>query len=67
MELCKGILTEYTSNIFEIYSKGDSKLEKSLYLIHLCDWVSGYVADINNTDPIEIEVINYLKGSLEKS
>ena len=67
MELSKEILHQYTKNIFEVNSQGNSKLEKSLYLIHFCDWVSAYVADINGTDPIEIEVINYLKGSLEKS
>jgi glucose/mannose-6-phosphate isomerase len=66
MELCKGIFDKYCPNVNEIWSKGSTKLERCLYLIHLCDWISVYIAELNQTDSVEIEVINYLKGELSK-
>ena len=67
MDLSKGIIQKYTGNIHEIWSKGKNKLEHALYLIHLCDWISVDIADLNDTDSMEIEVINYLKSELAKS
>jgi len=67
MDLSKEIFSKYNPEIIEIQSKGDNKLQRTLYLIHLCDWISVYIADINNTDSVEIEVINYLKGELAKN
>ena len=67
MELSKDIFKKYNPEIIEIFSKGSNKLERSLYLIHLCDWISVYIAEINHTDPVEIEVINYFKSELAKA
>ena len=39
----------------------------SLYLIHLCDWISVEIAELNHTDSVEIEVINYFKSELAKN
>lgn len=66
MELSKETFAKYNAEIIEIHSKGSSKLERSLYLIHLCDWVSVLIAEMNNMDPVEIEVINHFKGELAK-
>lgn len=66
MELSKGIWARYTPHVNEVWSKGESMIEKSLYLILLGDWVSYYLAEMKGVDPIEIEVINYLKGELSK-
>ena len=33
-ETCKEIFGKYTSNVTEVYSKGDTEIEKALYLIH---------------------------------
>jgi len=66
MELCKNVFAQYCPNVNELWSKGSNKLERTLYLIHLCDWISIYIAEINGTDAVEIEVINYLKGELSK-
>lgn len=64
-EICKTVISRYSS-ITEIYTKGKSAIEKSLYLVHLCDWVSCYLADANGVDAVEVNVINYLKGELSK-
>ena len=66
IDINKEVLAKYTDNISEVWSKGDSKIENSLYHIHLGDWASWYLSEMNNVDAIEIDVINFLKGSLAK-
>jgi glucose/mannose-6-phosphate isomerase len=66
IEICKEVFPKYTPNVYELWSKGNSQLEQSIYLIHLTDWVSCYLADKKGVDATEIEVINHLKSSLAK-
>jgi len=66
-ETCKEIFSRYTSNISEVVSKGDSDLERALYLIHIGDWISWYLSELNQADAMEIEVIDYLKSELSKT
>ena len=66
MNINKKVIEKYTDNITEIWSKGDSVIENSLYHINLGDWVSWYLSEMNNVDAIEIDVINFLKGELAK-
>ena len=60
------MIAKYTQNITEVWSKGDSLIENSLYLISLGDWASWYLSEINAVDAIEIDVINFLKRELSK-
>ncbi len=66
MELTRSIVTKYTPYVFEVYSKGETHLQRSLYLIHFGDWVSWYLSEIRNIDATEVKVIDYLKGELAK-
>ena len=66
MDINKKVISKFTSNITEIWSKGDSLIENSLYHISLGDWVSWYLSEMNNVDAIEIDVIEFLKGELDK-
>ncbi|MDA0682470.1 MAG: bifunctional phosphoglucose/phosphomannose isomerase [Bacteroidetes bacterium] len=66
MDINKKVISKYTENITEIWSKGNSLIENSLYHIHLGDWASWYLSEMNNVDAIEIDVINFLKGELSK-
>ena len=66
MDINKNVISKYTKNITEVWSKGDTVLANSLYHINLGDWASWYLSEINNVDAIEIDVINYLKGELGK-
>ena len=66
MEVNKTIFEKYTSTIIEIYSKGNSQLEKALYLIHLGDWISLLLANEKGIDVTEVNVITHLKGELAK-
>lgn len=64
--ISKEVFAKHTSLVREIWSKGNSQVEKSIYLINLTDWVSWYLSDINSVDAMEINVINHLKGELSK-
>ena len=66
MDINKKVISKFTSNITEIWSKGDSLIENSLYHISLGDWTSWYLSEMNNVDAIEIDVIDFLKGELAK-
>ena len=66
IEISKEVFSKYASSVHEIWSKGNSRLENSLYLIHLTDWISCYLADKKGIDAVEVNIINHLKGSLAK-
>lgn len=62
----KDIITRFTPHFTDIIAKGKSKIEKSIYLIHLGDWASVYLANLRGVDAVEVNVINFLKGELSK-
>lgn len=66
MEVNKTVFEKYTSTIIEIYSKGNSQLEKALYLVHIGDWISLLLGEKKGIDITEVNVITYLKGELAK-
>lgn len=66
IEINKGIMVKYTSNITEVWSKGKSQIEKAIYFIHLVDWASLYLAEMRNVDAVEVKVIDMLKNELSK-
>ena len=67
IEINKQVIKKYTDDIIEIYTKGTSNIEKALYLIHLGDWISCYLADLRGFDASEINVINNLKDELSRT
>jgi glucose/mannose-6-phosphate isomerase len=66
IEISKTVIAKYTPHIKEVWSKGDSIIQRTLYFIHLCDWVSVLLSDKRSVDPIEVRVIDYLKSELAK-
>jgi glucose/mannose-6-phosphate isomerase len=66
IDINKEIISELSASWIEIFSKGDSLIERSMYLVHLTDWISWYLADLRGVDSIEVNVIDYLKGELSK-
>lgn len=66
MDINKEIILKYTNTVIDVYSKGQSLIEKNMYFVHLGDWVSWYLSDLRGVDSIEVNVINYLKGELAK-
>lgn len=66
MELCKKLMGEKCNTIIEAWSKGSSRIEKSMYLIHLGDWLSIDLAELRNEDAVAIPAIVFLKNELSK-
>lgn len=66
IEISKEVFNKYTPHVKELWSKGDSHLEQSLYLIHLTDYVTVMLAEKKKIDATEIDIINHLKGELSK-
>ena len=66
LEVNKSVFLKYTPHYLEIHSKGKSKIEQAIYHVHIGDWISCYIADINGIDATEVNVINHLKEELSK-
>lgn len=66
MELSKEIISRHAERIIELHARGDTRIARLYYLIHLADWISYYLAVRRDVDPIEIEVIDYFKDALAK-
>lgn len=65
-DICKPIFAKYSNEVIDIIAKGETKLEQFLYLINIGDWITCYIADIRQIDPVEVNVIDYLKKELAK-
>ncbi|MCB0640191.1 MAG: bifunctional phosphoglucose/phosphomannose isomerase, partial [Phaeodactylibacter sp.] len=46
IDINKEIIGNYTQSLIEVYSRGESLIERSLYFVHLVDWVSVFLADL---------------------
>lgn len=66
MDLNKVVYQKYTPNVFEVWSKGNSFLERGFYLINLGDWLSLYLSQLRGFDVTEVKVIDELKANLAK-
>ncbi len=65
-EVCKPIFEKLSAGVIDIEAKGSSRLEQFFYLINIGDWISCYIADLRGIDPVEVNVIDRLKGELAK-
>jgi glucose/mannose-6-phosphate isomerase len=66
IEINKEIIHPKSPNIYEVWSKGDSKLEQTLYHIHFGDWLSYHLSEINQVDIMAIDAIDRLKSELSQ-
>jgi glucose/mannose-6-phosphate isomerase len=66
MELVRGIVENLDVPVYELESKGSCLLERMFSLIQLGDFISFYLAILNQVDPTPVEVIDYLKSELAK-
>jgi len=65
-EINRSVICNFTNTVFDIVAKGDSFLERAIYLILLGDWTSWYLAELRGVDAVEVNVIDYLKAELNK-
>jgi glucose/mannose-6-phosphate isomerase len=66
IEFSKTVFSQYTSTIIEIFSQGETNWEKAIYLIHMGDWISYFLAELKGIDPVEVRIIDSLKSELSK-
>ena len=66
LEISSEVFKKYTPHVRELWSKGESHIEKALYLIHLTDYISVFIAEKRKIDAMEVNIINHLKGELSK-
>lgn len=63
-EITKDLVSKKGAAVTEITAVGDSRIQRSIYLIHLVDWASFYLSELNQVDPMDISVIDFLKDEL---
>lgn len=63
-DICKPIFEKYAHSILELHSKGTTDLQRIFYHIHLGDWISIILSELNEVDAMNIDIINHLKGHL---
>lgn len=66
MDICKKLFQEKVKNVINIQAKGTSFIQQNIYLIHLTDWVSYFLAENNKVDPFPVKIIDFLKAELLK-
>lgn len=66
MDLCKKLMEEKCDTVVEVWSKGQSRIERTMYLNHLGDWLSIELAELRNEDAVAIPAIIFLKNELSK-
>jgi glucose/mannose-6-phosphate isomerase len=64
MEIVKELIEKQDVEVIEIHSEGADRLQRVFSLIHLGDFVSFYLAVLNNVDPTPVEAIESLKKEL---
>jgi len=67
MDITGEIYRKYASSVTELQAGGKSKLERIFELTYLGDWVSFYLAILNNEDPTPVKVIQHLKQKLSEN
>ena len=65
IELTKEEVVARGSSHLTFVGKGDSLVEETVYLMHILDWASLYLANIKDVDPVAIPVIDRLKAALD--
>lgn len=63
-EISAQLIKNRTQGVFQIHSEGETPLRAYFYLIHLTDWISYYLSELNGVDVMDISVIDHLKGEL---
>lgn len=63
-DLTRELIAGKSGALHEVWSEGNSLLARGLSVIYLGDFVSLYLAYLNNIDPTPVAVIDYLKNNL---
>jgi glucose/mannose-6-phosphate isomerase len=66
MDISRTIIGKSGAGIIEVKSRGSGLLSRIFSLIYIGDFISFYLAILNNTDPTPVENVMYLKNELAK-
>lgn len=66
IEINKEIIADHTPHVYEVWSHHKTRLANSFYHIHLTDWISLFLSELNGVDVIAIDAIDRLKNELAK-
>jgi len=66
LDICEDIFKKKAAEVITVAAKGNTLFEQSLYYISLTDWISFFLAELNEVDPFPVDIITYLKGELAK-
>ena len=66
LEFSLEVVRSKTKQVMVMKAKGNSVIERSLYIIHLVDWASWYLSELKSVDAMDIKVIDSLKNTLSK-
>lgn len=66
LEFSLEVVRSKTNQVLVLKAKGNSVIERSLYIIHLVDWASWYLSELKSVDAMDIKVIDSLKSTLAK-
>ena len=64
--ITKQVVSMYAGEVTEVASEGRGLLARLFSLIYFGDWVSLYLAILNNENPEPVAIIDYLKSELSK-
>ncbi|MFA5146267.1 MAG: bifunctional phosphoglucose/phosphomannose isomerase [Candidatus Omnitrophota bacterium] len=67
IDITRGILSDEGVKVKEVWSRGGGLLARMLSLVYIGDFVSFYLAILNEEDPTPVERITRLKKELAKS
>jgi glucose/mannose-6-phosphate isomerase len=67
MDLTRQIVGRLAGDVVEVWSEGKSPLARMFSLVYFADWVSLYLAILNNQDPTPVAVIDQLKHALAEA
>ncbi len=63
-DLTRELIADRAGAVHEVWSEGNSLLARVMSSIYLGDFVSLYLAYLNNVDPTPVQVIDYFKSRL---
>jgi glucose/mannose-6-phosphate isomerase len=66
IDINKEVIKQYTDTLIEIWSKGDSLVQRAIYFVNFGDWISWYLSALRGVDAMEVSAIDFLKGELAK-
>ena len=66
MDLTRDLVSKKTDVVETVIAKGENILQRLYYLVAIGDWLSLFLAVKRDVDPVEVDVITYLKSELAR-